>query len=229
MKIGIPKEFRSDKLPASTQKSWDECANLLKTNGAEIVDISLPHTMSALPAYYIIAPAEASSNLARYDGVRYGLRVKGNDLIDMYEKTRSEGFGDEVKRRILIGTYVLSSGYYDAYYLKAQKVRQLIKKDFDDSFTKVDAILTPSTPSSAFKIGEKTNDPVSMYLNDIFTVPVNLAGLPALSLPAGLDKQGYPLGLQLIGKALDEQKILNIGYAFEKNCGYKNEIKKWWS
>ena len=147
----------------------------------------------------------------------------------MYENTRSEGFGDEVKRTILIGTYVLSSGYYDAYYLKAQKVRQLIKKDFDDSFTKVDAILTPSTPSSAFKIGEKTNDPVSMYLNDIFTVPVNLAGLPALSLPAGLDKQGYPLGLQLIGKALDEQKILNIGYAFEKNCGYKNEIKKWWS
>ena len=147
----------------------------------------------------------------------------------MYEKTRSEGFGDEVKRRILIGTYVLSSGYYDAYYLKAQKVRQLIKKDFDDSFKKIDAILTPSTPSSAFKIGEKTNDPVSMYLNDIFTVPVNLAGLPALSMPAGVDKQGHPLGLQLIGKALDEQKILNIGYAFEKSCGFKNEIKKWWS
>ena len=171
----------------------------------------MPHTKYALPTYYIVAPAEASSNLARYDGVRYGYRSKqGKDLIEMYEKTRSEGFGDEVKRRILIGTYVLSSGYYDAYYLKAQKVRQLIKKDFDDSFKKIDAILTPSTPSSAFKIGEKTNDPVSMYLNDIFTVPVNLAGLPALSMPAGVDKQGHPLGLQLIGKALDEQKILNI-------------------
>ena len=228
MKIGIPKEFRSDKLPASTQKSWDECANLLKTNGAEIVDISLPHTMSALPAYYIIAPAEASSNLARYDGVRYGLRVKGNDLIDMYEKTRSEGFGDEVKRRIMIGTYVLSSGYYDAYYLKAQKVRRLIKNDFDDAYNKVDAILTPSTPSSAFKIGEKLNDPVSMYLNDIFTVPVNLAGLPAISIPAGHDKKGYPLGLQIIGKAFDEQNILNIAYSLEKNINFKNNINDWW-
>ena len=228
MKIGIPKEFRSDKLPASTQKSWDECANLLKTNGAEIVDISLPHTMSALPAYYIIAPAEASSNLARYDGVRYGLRVKGNDLIDMYEKTRSEGFGDEVKRRILIGTYVLSSGYYDAYYIKAQKIRSLIKSDYVEAFKKVDAILTPSTPSSAFKIGEKTNDPVSMYLNDIFTVPVNLAGLPGISIPAGHDTKGYPLGLQIIGKAFDEQNILNIAYAMEEKINFKNKITDWW-
>merc|ERR1712023_420663 len=201
---------------------WETGQSWLKDAGAELVPISLPYTKYALPTYYIIAPAEASSNLARYDGVRYGFRAEGKDLIEMYENTRSLGFGDEVKRRILIGTYVLSSGYYDAYYLKAQKVRQLIKKDFDDSFTKVDAILTPSTPSSAFKIGEKTNDPVSMYLNDIFTVPVNLAGLPGISIPAGHDAKGYPLGLQLIGKALDEQKILNIGYAFEKNCGYKN-------
>ena len=230
LKIGIPKEYRVENMPKEIDELWEKGKKILKDLGAQLIDISLPHTKYALPTYYIVAPAEASSNLARYDGVRYGHRSqKGKDLIEMYENTRSEGFGDEVKRRILIGTYVLSSGYYDAYYLKAQKVRQLIKKDFDDSFTKVDAILTPSTPSSAFKIGEKTNDPVSMYLNDIFTVPVNLAGLPALSLPAGLDKQGYPLGLQLIGKALDEQKILNIGYAFEKNCGFKNEIKKWWS
>ena len=230
LKIGIPKEYRVDNMPKEIDELWEKGKKILKDLGAQLIDISLPHTKYALPTYYIVAPAEASSNLARYDGVRYGYRSqKGKDLIEMYENTRSEGFGDEVKRRILIGTYVLSSGYYDAYYLKAQKVRQLIKKDFDESFTKVDAILTPSTPSSAFKIGEKTNDPVSMYLNDIFTVPVNLAGLPALSLPAGLDKKGYPLGLQLIGKALDEQKILNIGYAFEKNCGYKNEIKKWWS
>ena len=195
LKIGIPKEYRVDNMPKEIDVLWEKGKKILKDLGAQLIDISLPHTKYALPTYYIVAPAEASSNLARYDGVRYGYRSqKGKDLIEMYENTRSEGFGDEVKRRILIGTYVLSSGYYDAYYLKAQKVRQLIKKDFDDSFTKVDAILTPSTPSSAFKIGEKTNDPVSMYLNDIFTVPVNLAGLPALSLPAGLDKRGYPLG-----------------------------------
>ncbi len=229
LKIGIPKEYRVDNMPKEIDELWNKGKKILKDLGAQLIDISLPHTKYALPTYYIVAPAEASSNLARYDGVRYGYRSeKGKDLIEMYENTRSEGFGDEVKRRILIGTYVLSSGYYDAYYLKAQKVRQLIKKDFDDNFSKVDAILTPSTPSSAFKIGEKTNDPVSMYLNDIFTVPVNLAGLPALSLPAGTDKQGYPLGLQLIGKTLDEQKILNIGYAFEKNCGFKNQIQKWW-
>ena len=229
IKIGIPKEYRVEKMPKEIEELWNKGKSILKDLGADIVDISLPHTKYALPTYYIVAPAEASSNLARYDGVKYGYRSsKGSDLIEMYENTRSEGFGDEVKRRILIGTYVLSSGYYDAYYLKAQKVRQLIKKDFDENFAKVDAILTPSTPSSAFKIGEKTNDPISMYLNDIFTVPVNLAGLPAISVPAGLDKKGYPLGLQLIGKTLDEQNILNVAYAFEKNCNFKNEIKSWW-
>jgi aspartyl-tRNA(Asn)/glutamyl-tRNA(Gln) amidotransferase subunit A len=229
LKIGIPKEYRVENMPKEIDELWNKGKSILKDLGANIIDISLPHTKYALPTYYIVAPAEASSNLARYDGVKYGYRSsKGNDLIEMYENTRSEGFGDEVKRRILIGTYVLSSGYYDAYYLKAQKVRQLIKKDFDENFGKVDAILTPSTPSSAFKIGEKTNDPISMYLNDIFTVPVNLAGLPAISVPAGLDKKGYPLGLQLIGKTLDEQNILNVAYAFEKNCNFKNEIKNWW-
>ena len=229
LKIGIPKEYRVENMPKEIDELWNKGKSILKDLGADIIDISLPHTKYALPTYYIVAPAEASSNLARYDGVKYGYRSsKGIDLIEMYENTRSEGFGDEVKRRILIGTYVLSSGYYDAYYLKAQKVRQLIKKDFDENFGKVDAILTPSTPSSAFKIGEKTNDPISMYLNDIFTVPVNLAGLPAISVPAGLDKKGYPLGLQLIGKTLDEQNILNVAYAFEKNCNFKNEIKNWW-
>ena len=228
MKIGIPKEFRSDKLPASTQKSWDECANLLKTNGAEIVDISLPNTMSALPAYYIIAPAEASSNLARYDGVRYGLRVKGNDLIDMYEKTRSEGFGDEVKRRILIGTYVLSSGYYDAYYIKAQKIRSLIKSDYVEAFKKVDAILTPSTPSTAFEIANEPSDPVQNYLNDIFTVPVNLAGLPGISIPFANDENNLPIGLQLITNSFEEQKLLNVARNIEETINYSETPEKWW-
>ncbi len=228
MKIGIPKEFRSDKLPASTQKSWDECANLLKTNGAEIVDISLPHTMSALPAYYIIAPAEASSNLARYDGVRYGLRVKGNDLIDMYEKTRSEGFGDEVKRRILIGTYVLSSGYYDDYYIKAQKIRSLIKSDYVEAFKKVDAILTPSTPSTAFEIANEPSDPVQNYLNDIFTVPVNLAGLPGISIPFANDENNLPIGLQLITNSFEEQKLLNVARNIEETINYSETPEKWW-
>ena len=228
MKIGIPKEFRSDKLPASTQKSWDEWANLLKTNGAEIVDISLPHTMSALPAYYIIAPAEASSNLARYDGVRYGLRVKGNDLIDMYEKTRSEGFGDEVKRRILIGTYVLSSGYYDAYYIKAQKIRSLIKSDYVEAFKKVDAILTPSTPSTAFEIANEPSDPVQNYLNDIFTVPVNLAGLPGISIPFANDENNLPIGLQLITNSFEEQKLLNVARNIEETINYSETPEKWW-
>ena len=227
-KIGIPKEFRSDKLPASTQKSWDECANLLKTNGAEIVDISLPHTMSALPAYYIIAPAEASSNLARYDGVRYGLRVKGNDLIDMYEKTRSEGFGDEVKRRILIGTYVLSSGYYEAYYIKAQKIRSLIKSDYVEAFKKVDAILTPSTPSTAFEIANEPSDPVQNYLNDIFTVPVNLAGLPGISIPFANDENNLPIGLQLITNSFEEQKLLNVARNIEETINYSETPEKWW-
>ena len=227
-KIGIPKEYRAEGMSKEIDELWQRGINIVKESGAEILDISLPNTKYALPAYYIVAPAEASSNLARYDGVKYGFRSPGENLIDMYEKTRSEGFGDEVKRRIMIGTYVLSSGYYDAYYLKAQKVRQLIKNDFDEVYKKVDAILTPSTPTSAFTIGEKTNDPVSMYLNDIFTVPINLAGLPAISIPAGLDSKGYPLGLQIIGKAFDEQNIFNIAYSMEEKINFKNEIKVWW-
>ena len=227
-KIGIPKEYRVEGMPNEIEELWKKGIKCIKDCGAEVVDISLPHTNYALPAYYIVAPAEASSNLARYDGVKYGFRTKGENLIDMYEKTRSDGFGDEVKRRIMIGTYVLSSGYYDAYYLKAQKVRRLIKNDFDKAYSKVDAILTPSTPSSAFKIGEKTNDPISMYLNDIFTVPINLAGLPGISIPAGVDKKGYPLGLQIIGKAFDEQTILNIAYSMEEKINFKNKITDWW-
>jgi aspartyl-tRNA(Asn)/glutamyl-tRNA(Gln) amidotransferase subunit A len=200
----------------------------LKEEGHIVDSISFPYLDYLVPTYYVITTAEASSNLARYDGVKYGFRADGENLIDMYEKTRSEGFGAEVQRRIMIGTYVLSSGYYDAYYLKAQKVRKLIKNDFDEAYKKVDAILTPSTPSSAFKIGEKKNDPVSMYLNDIFTVPVNLAGLPAISIPAGLDAAGYPLGLQIIGKAFQEQEILNLAYAMEDKINYKNKITDWW-
>ena len=227
-KIGIPKEYRVDGMPKEIEELWKKGIEYAKDCGAEIIDISLPNTSYALPTYYIVAPAEASSNLARYDGVKYGFRAKGENLIDMYEKTRSEGFGAEVQRRIMIGTYVLSSGYYDAYYLKAQKVRKLIKNDFDEAYKKVDAILTPSTPSSAFKIGEKKNDPVSMYLNDIFTVPVNLAGLPAISIPAGHDAAGYPLGLQIIGKAFREQEILNLAYAMEDKINFKNKINDWW-
>ena len=229
LKIGIPKEYRVDGMPSQIEELWDKGKKILKEEGAEIIDISLPHTEYALPTYYIVAPAEASSNLARYDGVKYGFRSsKGSNLIEMYENTRSEGFGDEVKRRILIGTYVLSSGYYDAYYLKAQKVRQLIKRDFDQSFKNVDAILTPSTPSSAFQIGEKKDDPISMYLNDVFTVPVNLAGIPAISIPAGLDKNKLPLGLQLIGKPLAEQTLLNIAYSMEDKINFKLDLNKWW-
>jgi len=229
LKIGIPKEYRVDNMPAEIDKLWEKGVDFLKDAGAIIKNISLPHTKYALPSYYIVAPAEASSNLARYDGVKYGHRSKGNNLVEMYENTRSDGFGDEVKRRILIGTYVLSSGYYDAYYLKAQKVRQLIKNDFDKVFYDVDAILTPSTPSAAFKIGDKKDDPVSMYLNDIFTVPVNLAGLPAISVPAGHDKNNLPLGLQLIGKPFDEQTILNLSLAIEKRANFKRKIKAWWN
>ncbi|MAH54459.1 MAG: Asp-tRNA(Asn)/Glu-tRNA(Gln) amidotransferase GatCAB subunit A [Candidatus Pelagibacter sp.] len=229
LKIGIPKEYIVDNMPAEIDNLWKQGIDYLIDSGAIIKNISLPHTMYALPAYYIVAPAEASSNLARYDGVKYGHRAKGKNLIEMYENTRSEGFGDEVKRRILIGTYVLSSGYYDAYYLKAQKVRQLIKNDFDKVFSDVDAILTPSTPSSAFKIGDKTDDPVSMYLNDIFTVPVNLSGLPAISVPAGYDENNLPLGLQIIGKAFDEQTILNLSLAIEKRANFKKNFKVWWS
>ena len=227
-KIGIPKEYRVEGMPKEIEELWKKGIEYAKDCGAEIIDISLPNTGYALPTYYIVAPAEASSNLARYDGVKYGFRAKGENLIDMYEKTRSEGFGPEVQRRIMIGTYVLSSGYYDAYYLKAQKVRKLIKNDFDEAYKKVDAILTPSTPSSAFKIGEKKNDPVSMYLNDIFTVPVNLAGLPAISIPAGHDATGYPLGLQIIGKAFKEQEVLNLAYAMEEKINFKNKITDWW-
>jgi len=227
-KIGIPKEYRVEGMPKEIEELWKKGIEYAKDCGAEIIDISLPHTNYALPTYYIVAPAEASSNLARYDGVKYGFRAKGKNLIDMYEKTRSQGFGAEVQRRIMIGTYVLSSGYYDAYYLKAQKVRKLIKNDFDEAYKKVDAILTPSTPSSAFKIGEKKDDPVSMYLNDIFTVPVNLAGLPAISIPAGHDAAGYPLGLQIIGKAFKEQEILNLAYAMEDKISFKNKITDWW-
>ncbi|MBD1173260.1 Asp-tRNA(Asn)/Glu-tRNA(Gln) amidotransferase subunit GatA [Pelagibacterales bacterium SAG-MED03] len=227
-KIGIPKEYRVEGMPKEIEDLWQKGIQYAKECGAEIIDISLPNTSYALPTYYIVAPAEASSNLARYDGVKYGFRAKGENLIDMYEKTRSEGFGAEVQRRIMIGTYVLSSGYYDAYYLKAQKVRKLIKNDFDEAYKKVDSILTPSTPSSAFKIGEKKDDPVSMYLNDIFTVPVNLAGLPAISIPAGHDASGYPLGLQIIGKSFKEQEILNVAYAMEDKINFKNKITDWW-
>ena len=228
LKIGIPKEYIVENMPDEINVLWKKGIEFLKDAGAIIKDITLPHTKYALPSYYIVAPAEASSNLARYDGVKYGHRSKGNNLIEMYENTRSEGFGDEVKRRILIGTYVLSSGYYDAYYIKAQKVRQLIKNDFDKAFKVVDAVLTPSTPSAAFKAGDKKDDPISMYLNDVFTVPVNLAGLPAISVPAGYDKNKLPLGLQFIGKAFDEQTILNLSLAIQKRAGFKREINDWW-
>jgi aspartyl-tRNA(Asn)/glutamyl-tRNA(Gln) amidotransferase subunit A len=219
-KIGIPKEYRVEGMPAEIEKLWTDGANWLKDAGAELVEISLPHTKYALPAYYIVAPAEASSNLARYDGVRYGLREPGRDVIEMYEKTRGEGFGAEVKRRVLIGTYVLSAGYYDAYYLRAQKVRTLIKRDFEQVFAKgIDAVLTPATPSAAFAAGEKGSDPVAMYLNDIFTVTVNMAGLPAIAVPAGRDRVGLPLGLQLIGRAFDEETLFTVGAVIEQAAG----------
>ncbi len=220
MKIGIPKEYRLDGMPAEIEKLWTEGCNWLKAAGAELIEVSLPHTKYALPAYYIVAPAEASSNLARYDGVRYGLRVNGRSIGEMYENTRAEGFGAEVRRRIMIGTYVLSAGYYDAYYLRAQKVRTLIKKDFEDCFAKgVHAMLTPATPSAAFGIGEKGGaDPVEMYLNDIFTVTVNMAGLPGIAVPAGKDSQGLPLGLQLIGRPFDEETLFSLGEVIEQGA-----------
>ncbi|MAS08352.1 MAG: Asp-tRNA(Asn)/Glu-tRNA(Gln) amidotransferase GatCAB subunit A [Ahrensia sp.] len=230
MKIGIPAEYRMDGMPEEVETLWQQGIAWLKDAGAEIVDISLPHTKYALPAYYIVAPAEASSNLARYDGVRYGLRVPGKDIIDMYEKTRAEGFGAEVKRRIMIGTYVLSAGYYDAYYLKAQKVRTLIKRDFETVFADgVDAILTPATPSAAFGIADQDlhADPVKMYLNDVFTVTVNMAGLPGIAVPAGLDHQGLPLGLQLIGKPFDEETLFRTGHVLEQAAG-RFAPEKWW-
>jgi aspartyl-tRNA(Asn)/glutamyl-tRNA(Gln) amidotransferase subunit A len=230
MKIGIPKEYRLDGMPDEIEKLWTEGAGWLKSAGAELVEVSLPHTKYALPAYYIVAPAEASSNLARYDGVRYGLRVEGRNIIDMYKKTRAAGFGAEVRRRIMIGTYVLSAGYYDAYYLRAQKVRTLIKKDFEDCFAKgVHAILTPATPSAAFGIGEKGGaDPVEMYLNDIFTVTVNMAGLPGIAVPAGKDAQGLPLGLQLIGRPFDEETLFSLGEVIEQAAG-RFTPPKWWA
>jgi aspartyl-tRNA(Asn)/glutamyl-tRNA(Gln) amidotransferase subunit A len=229
MKIGIPKEYRVEGMPAEIEKLWGQGADWLKKAGAEMVEISLPHTKYALPAYYIVAPAEASSNLARYDGVRYGLRVPGRDIVGLYEGTRAEGFGAEVRRRVMIGTYVLSAGYYDAYYLRAQKVRTLIKKDFENVFAKgVNAILTPTTPSAAFAIGEKSGaDPIEMYLNDVFTVTVNMAGLPGISVPAGLDAQGLPLGLQLIGRPFDEENLFSLGHIIEQAAG-KFTPEKWW-
>lgn len=216
LKIGIPKEYRMDGMPPEIETLWQQGIEWVKDSGAEIVDVSLPHTQYALPTYYIIAPAEASSNLARYDGVRYGLRVDdGEDLTDLYEKTRAAGFGDEVKRRIMIGAYVLSAGYYDAYYVKAQKVRRLILNDFLSAYEQCDVLLTPTAPSSAFAIGENEDDPVTMYLNDVFTVPASLAGLPAMSVPAGLDSKGLPLGLHVIGRPWDEESVLKVGYKIE--------------
>ncbi|MCZ6604529.1 MAG: Asp-tRNA(Asn)/Glu-tRNA(Gln) amidotransferase subunit GatA [Alphaproteobacteria bacterium] len=220
MKIGIPKEYRIDPMPPEIDALWSRGAEWLTQAGAELVDISLPLTKYALPCYYIVAPAEASSNLARYDGVRYGLRVDGNDFIEAYEKTRAEGFGSEVQRRIMIGTYVLSSGYYDAYYLKAQKVRTRIADDFRSAFDHCDAVLTPTAPSSAFAIGEKMDDPIAMYLNDIFTVPASMAGLPAISVPAGLDEQGLPLGLHVIGRAFDEARLFTVARALEEAADF---------
>jgi len=230
-KVGIPKEYRVDTMPAEIDALWKRGVEWLRDAGAEIVDVSLPHTRYALPTYYIIAPAEASSNLARYDGVRYGLRdlPDGANLQEMYAATRAAGFGPEVKRRILIGTYVLSAGFYDAYYTKAQKVRALIARDFEEVFRQVDVLLTPTAPSAAFALGEKSADPLEMYLNDVFTVPASLAGVPAMSVPAGLDAQGLPLGLQIIGRPLDEQGVLNAGLAIEQRAGFNARPQNWWT
>jgi aspartyl-tRNA(Asn)/glutamyl-tRNA(Gln) amidotransferase subunit A len=227
LRVGIPREYRVDNMPPEIDALWKRGAEWLKDSGAEIVDISLPHTKYALPAYYIVAPAEASSNLARYDGVRYGLRVPGEDVVSMYENTRAEGFGAEVRRRVLIGTYVLSAGYYDAYYVRAQKIRTLIKRDFDEAWSKVDIVLTPATPGPAFAPGDIT-DPVEMYLCDIFTVTVNMAGLPGLALPGGLSADGLPLALQLIGRPFDEETLFRAGKAIEKAAG-RFTASRWWS
>jgi aspartyl-tRNA(Asn)/glutamyl-tRNA(Gln) amidotransferase subunit A len=231
MKIGIPREYRVDGMSDEIEALWQKGIDWLRDAGAEIIDISLPHTKTALPAYYIVAPAEASSNLARYDGVRYGLRVPGDDIVDMYEKTRAKGFGKEVRRRIMIGTYVLSAGCYDAYYVRAQKVRTLIKRDFELAYAQgIDAILTPATPSAAFGIGEKAGaDPIEMYLNDIFTVTVNMAGLPGIAVPGGLSSEGLPLGLQLIGKPFDEGTLFALAETIEQAAGRIALPKRWWS
>jgi aspartyl-tRNA(Asn)/glutamyl-tRNA(Gln) amidotransferase subunit A len=220
LKFGIPKEYRVDGMPQEIEKLWQQGVAWLKAAGAEPVDISLPHTKYALPCYYIVAPAEASSNLARYDGVRFGLRVKGDSLDELYENTRAAGFGEEVRRRVLIGTYVLSAGYYDAYYLQAQRVRALIARDFTEAYKTCDVILTPTTPSAAFAIGEKSDDPIAMYLNDVFTVPVNLAGLPGISVPAGLSAEGLPLGLHLIGRAFDEETLFRVAGVLETAANF---------
>ena len=228
LKIGVPKEYRVDGMPGEIENLWQQGIDWLKDAGAEIVDISLPHTKYALPTYYIVAPAECSSNLARYDGVKYGLRVEGDSLDDMYKKTRAAGFGDEVKRRILIGTYVLSAGYYDAYYLKAQRIRTLIANDFNSAYENCDVILTPTAPSAAFNLGEKVSDPLAMYLNDVFTVPASLAGLPGISVPSGLSAEGLPLGLQLIGQAFGEEQLLNAADVLESAAAFKSRPTKWW-
>ena len=228
LKIGIPKEYRVDGMPAEIEALWQQGVDWLEQAGAETVEISLPHTKYALPAYYIVAPAEASSNLARYDGVRYGLREEGAELIDMYESTRAAGFGPEVRRRVLIGTYVLSAGYYDAYYIKAQQVRELIARDFRQAFAEVDAILTPTTPYEAFAIGERADDPIAMYLNDVLTVPANLAGLPGISLPAALSPNGLPLGLQVLGKAFDDEMVLRIAGVLEEAADFRARPERWW-
>ena len=229
-KVGVPKEYRVDGMPPEIEALWQQGIDYVKDAGAEIVEVSLPHTKYALPTYYIIAPAEASSNLARYDGVRYGLRdlPDGANLQQMYAATRADGFGAEVKRRIMIGTYVLSAGFYDAYFTKAQKVRALIVRDFEQAFATCDVLLTPTAPSAAFGLGEKSDDPLAMYLNDVFTVPSSLAGLPAMSVPGGLDGQGLPLGLQIIGRALDEQSVLNAGLAIEQRAGFTARPGQWW-
>ncbi|HQT60469.1 MAG TPA: Asp-tRNA(Asn)/Glu-tRNA(Gln) amidotransferase subunit GatA [Acidiphilium sp.] len=220
LRIGIPAEYRVEGMPREIETLWQDGIDWLRRGGAEIVDVSLPHTKYGLPVYYIVAPAEASSNLARYDGVRFGARIEGKDLIDLYERTRAAGFGDEVKRRIMIGTYVLSAGYYDAYYLKAQKVRALILRDFQEVFAKVDALLTPTAPSAAFALGEKMDDPVTMYLNDVFTVPASLAGVPGMSVPAGLDAGGLPLGLQVLGRHFDEETVFAVSSVLERAAGF---------
>lgn len=225
LRIGIPREYRVDGMPTEIDSMWQKSIDMMKAQGAEIVDISLPHTKYALATYYIIAPAEASSNLARYDGVRYGLRVPGDDLIDTYEKSRGNGFGAEVKRRIMIGTYALSSGYYDAYYIKAQKVRRCISNDFKTAFGSCDVILTPTAPSGAFAIGENEDDPIKMYLNDVFTVPTSLAGLPGMSVPVAFDHNGLPLGMQLIGRAFDEETVLRTGFALEQAADFHAQVK----
>ena len=230
MRIGVPKEYRTEDMPAEIDALWQQGIAWLKDAGAEVVDVSLPHTKHALAAYYIVAPAEASSNLARYDGVRYGLRVaaEGSGLTEMYEATRAAGFGDEVKRRVLIGTYVLSAGYYDAYYLKAQKVRTLIAWDFQNAFETVDALLTPTAPNDAFPLGDKLDDPLAMYFNDVFTVPADLAGVPAISVPAGLSGRGLPLGLQVIGKPFDEETVFKIADVIEQAADFTARPKEWW-